>query len=566
MKPRRLGFYALLLSGSMALATSLSSDKPGQKAGWPHSNTSIDMLESPVTLDVNNDGKQEILTGGNFRGPPSTGIVNALDYLGKQVSGWPKNLSENGGYGMSPSVGDVAGGVAPEIVAPDWLGKVYVMSKEGKVLSPWPVQLKLSDTLDVPVSVYSPAALGDLDGDGKLDIVIGIDVPIAQEGGVYALKGDGTQLSGWPVKPAKVGADKGIRAAVALGDLDKDGKLDVVVGGKDGSIYAFKADGRLMWEKPTGAPIYASPVLGDIDKDGFLEVVDANSNGQLYALNHDGLDRWAAPVQIGQGTTQKEIPLALADLDGDGNLEIVANGINEKRVYAIRANGTQLWATDLPLPQPVNLTTAPTVVDADGDSTLEVYTGWPNHLYSLDSNGQPNWAEELLTEAACYRTNPPTFADLEGDGKTDMILAGGKVDAFEFGGSYRKEGMAWPMFRHDAKRTGNYDAVPDTVKEEPPTIPSNYRLSQNYPNPFNQKYPTTVEFDLSKGGNVKLRVYNVLGQEVRNLQNGYLDVGSYKRVWDGRTANGNNAPSGVYFLNLKVDDNKVGTTKAALIR
>ncbi|NOX88709.1 MAG: hypothetical protein GXO77_06765, partial [Calditrichaeota bacterium] len=63
-------------------------------------------------------------------------------------------------------------------------------------------------------------------------------------------------------------------------------------------------------------------------------------------------------------------------------------------------------------------------------------------------------------------------------------------------------------------------------------IPKNFNLRQNFPNPFN---PTTqIVFDLPKDANVNLTVYDVNGNEVANLVNGYKSAGSYHVVFDGR--------------------------------
>jgi len=80
-------------------------------------------------------------------------------------------------------------------------------------------------------------------------------------------------------------------------------------------------------------------------------------------------------------------------------------------------------------------------------------------------------------------------------------------------------------------------------------LPTTFALGQNYPNPFN---PTTeVAFDLPTRTHVTLTVYNVLGQQVATLVNEQLAAGSYVADWDGRSAGGNAAASGIYFYRLQ---------------
>jgi hypothetical protein len=79
-------------------------------------------------------------------------------------------------------------------------------------------------------------------------------------------------------------------------------------------------------------------------------------------------------------------------------------------------------------------------------------------------------------------------------------------------------------------------------------LPDAYALAQNYPNPFN---PTTeIEFSLPTNGRVTLNVYNVLGQQVRQLVEGNLPAGSHRVTFDARSSSGEPLSSGIYFYRL----------------
>jgi len=72
---------------------------------------------------------------------------------------------------------------------------------------------------------------------------------------------------------------------------------------------------------------------------------------------------------------------------------------------------------------------------------------------------------------------------------------------------------------------------------------------QNYPNPFNPT--TTINYRLPENGKVKLTVYNLKGQKVKQLISDQLSAGKHSIVWDGRDDNGKSVSSGIYFYKLK---------------
>lgn len=84
--------------------------------------------------------------------------------------------------------------------------------------------------------------------------------------------------------------------------------------------------------------------------------------------------------------------------------------------------------------------------------------------------------------------------------------------------------------------------------EKTETIPSVYYLNQNYPNPFNPT--TTIEYGLPEAADVSLKIYNILGQKIRNLLNTNLKAGVHKVLWDGKDDRGITVASGVYLYKI----------------
>jgi len=102
----------------------------------------------------------------------------------------------------------------------------------------------------------------------------------------------------------------------------------------------------------------------------------------------------------------------------------------------------------------------------------------------------------------------------------------------------------------------------ESLLDEPATnLPTTYNLSQNYPNPFNPY--TAIQFYLPQSGHVTLSVYNIMGQKVAVLLDGYMDKGYGEVTWDGADQSGRLAASGIYFYRL--EGGEVSITKRMML-
>lgn len=187
---------------------------------------------------------------------------------------------------------------------------------------------------------YSPA-LGDLDGDGDLDMLLG-----TWKDRLQYYRNEGTPKAGrWlPADTAMVRITRGSNTVPALGDLDGDGDLDLVIGEASGAINYYRNAGSRR--EPTFALVSdnwqgidvgrrAAPQLVDVDRDGDLDLL-LGSEADGLQLYRNGGDRaepvftrdstWVVPVQ-GYSTP------AAADLDGDGDLDLLVGGIGGGVLY-----------------------------------------------------------------------------------------------------------------------------------------------------------------------------------------------------------------------------------------
>jgi flagellar hook assembly protein FlgD len=91
-----------------------------------------------------------------------------------------------------------------------------------------------------------------------------------------------------------------------------------------------------------------------------------------------------------------------------------------------------------------------------------------------------------------------------------------------------------------------------------------FHLFQNYPNPFNST--TIINVYLEKDANINLTIYNMLGQKVNTLFNGYLEADQHSFTWNSIDENGNKAASGVYYYKISSENKFELAKKMLLIR
>ncbi|CAL8462321.1 g1854 [Coccomyxa elongata] len=204
------------------------------------------IMSTPAIADIDGDGQDEI-------------VIAASYFFDPEYYSDPEKKKE---LGEDIDVGNyVAGGIV-------------VFNSRTRTVK-WQQHLDLStDRTAFKAYVQASPTLADINGDGKLEVIIGTNM-----GFVYVLDCEGRTVEGWPLQ---MGA---VQGQVAAADINGDGAIELVAADARGNVAAFSADGTEVWERHVKSLVAQAPTLGDINGDGVLEVVFATASGAVHALS-----------------------------------------------------------------------------------------------------------------------------------------------------------------------------------------------------------------------------------------------------------------------------------------
>jgi hypothetical protein len=403
------------------------------------------------------------------------------------LPGFPLYVGSSGE--ASPKLADLDGDGVRDIVsaASDGAVHVYKITAKGPVDLPgFPYRASRIDGLDsaatdpaIPSYLQAPAyskpdgvspdlareafipspAIGDLDGDGKKEIVLA-----TWPGTIFVVNSDGTarkpfpktlpRIPSCPLDPTapSVGTcmdvphrfARGVFGSPVLADMDKDGKLEIVVAAFDGNIYVFKADGTLMngwpvavhYNKTLAKPdeynrVLTTPTVADFNGDGIPDVFTGSNErlgggsgaGAAYMIDGRGmaagnppyLKNWPVSMTsfnlfplISEGLTTSG---AAADFDGDGRPDAIIHGNGSSPLILPGDPGTQETLGSLPT------NALPERVDKDGNPKRGLEPS--GSFGELSTAAMPDIMFPLFAQ--------PSIGDLDQDGTPDLTASGGSL-------------------------------------------------------------------------------------------------------------------------------------------
>lgn len=401
-----------------------------------------------LVANLNNDSSLEIVATSLANGP-----LNGWNASGILLNGWPI-FTPGAAY---PSAGELSAAIAGnEIFSANWSQPGLTAFDGSTTLLPgWP--------RNSANYISSTAALADIDGDGIDEIFIG-----EEDWQLHGYRANSTVLSGWPVS----GSGGQRFSAPAIGDLDGDGDLEIVAlnGSMNGNslLYVLHHTGAVVTGFPITIRAYVNtfPTLGDVDGNGQTEIVIvAVSNGApvVLVVNANGAVERSIPLT---GTVSYGTAPALADLDGDGIPEIVVQ--TNEALNVVRGNGATFPGWPVTWGGGLLGGSAPAVGDVDGDSAPDIVvttrTGGAFchglvHMYGRNGVSHPRFPRALSIGDGMA----PAIADIDRDGRNEIVIAGDcwlgysgyydKVWVFDLGGPAHGP-VLWGQFMGNEKHTG----------------------------------------------------------------------------------------------------------------
>ena len=376
------------------------------------------------------------------------------------------------------------------------------------------IKLNYLKTLDV--INHSIPSLVDIDDDDDLDLFLGsLDSPL---GKIHFLENVGTpnDPSFDYLDSSFFNIEKDLSTAPAFGDLDGDGDNDLLVGLFSGEIDLYLNSGT-----PSSPVFTASELLRDINGD----IIDAVISSVPFLIDIDN-----------------DFDLDLVIGSFSGKFELYLN-VGSPQYYSFQKDASYFSAGTTPLD--IGDQSTPFLFDYDNNGSLDLFSGSRDgklyYFKNEGSNQSPVWNEitDLFVDENFGGYSAPHFADIDSDSDNDLLLGNVKGGLYLYINSELSIVADWEIKSVD-----------------------NFTLD-SYPNPFNPD--VNIMLSTSTGKKITVDIFNILGEKVKSLFDGFISAGVKTIQWNGRNDAGLELPSGTYLV-LASSENQNQAIKISFLK
>ncbi|MCI5054945.1 MAG: T9SS type A sorting domain-containing protein [Flavobacteriales bacterium] len=402
---------------------------------------------------------------------------------GSEVTGWPFQFPNNLESEWAPSLGDIDGDGAEDIVVSATYqanGSVYAFELDGTIKTGFPID-NLGPVPMIPV-------LEDLDGDGSFEIIVA--ERSGSSGKMHVFKGDATEFNGWPFDMQEFAG-----SSVAVGDIDGNGQLEIV-GESRNKIWVWDTNGNVRPGWPydldsTDVELtsFAAPIIVDIENDGQYEISFGTHDttfGFIYLMNNDGTVRNGWPKVTNDWIFGA--PIAV-DLNGDGVKELIVGDQGSlSMVHALDSSGQNI--SGFPAGPFYGVLNQITVSDIDNNGDYEllfdqnIQDSLGNGFYMAINHDGSLFGSWPLGTVGNSWFNQTVLGDLDRDGKLDLVGIGDNIITREIHlqlwnstYDYHFGNTLNPFYQYNVRHTGFHVENTLDINES-----SKFRI-EVYPNP-----------------------------------------------------------------------------------